>query len=176
VNGHPHAARARGAEANEDRALKHLLWLAVVGLIAGCASRPPASDQFAQTRDSTCYTVDIFDKIIVKTPEAGVPKEWRGFAGRWGGGAWNGAWCHDLYVLDIASSGAATVIETHAPMPAWGKPASAFRRTAHIDKDGRLRMNFGRVKVEYWLDGDTLYGKRDEGMGEMLVALSRRAL
>lgn len=156
--------------------MRHWAWLAVAAVAAGCAngSKTPEVDPFALTRDNACYTVDIFDKISLRAPGADVPSKWRGFSGRWGGGAWNGKWCHDLYVLDIASSGAATVIETHAPLPEWGKPASAFRRTAHIDKDGRLRMNFGRVKVEYWLDGETLYGKRDEGTGEMIVALSRR--
>ncbi len=153
-----------------------IYWLATLALCAGCASAPKPPDPFATTRDGSCYTVDIFDEIAVRTPGPDVPEAWRGFSGRWGGGAWNGRWCHDLYILDIASSGAATVIETHAPLPEWGKPASAFRRTARIDSDGRLRMRFGRVKVEYWLEGDTLYGRRDEGTGEMIVALSRRAL
>lgn len=152
------------------------LILAPLALLAACAGgeKQAKVDPYAKTRDPACYTVDIFDKITFHSPGKDVPEDWRGFAGRWGGGKWNGKWCHDLYVLDVASSGAATVIETHAPLPEWGKPASAFKRKGVIDKDGRLHLQFGKTKVTYWIEGDTLYGMRDEGLGEMIVALSRR--
>jgi hypothetical protein len=146
-------------------------------LLAACApSKPkaPAVDPFAVTRDDSCYTVDLFTKVAIRAPSDKVPSDWRGYSGRWGGGKWAGVWCHDLYVVDIAPDGKVTVIETHAPLEAWGKPATAFRRTARIGQDGRLRLAYGDVAVEYWLENGLLKGLRDEGAGLQHIAMTRR--
>lgn len=154
-------------------ALLGLGWLA-----AACASpeRVATVDPFASTRDDSCYTVDLFSKATIVPPNGEVPQDWRGYSGRWGGGAWEGVWCHDLYVLDITPQGDVTVVETHAPYPNWGKLATAFRRTARIDDKGHLRMAYGHVKVEYWLENGMLYGTRNEGTGIQRVALTRRGV
>jgi hypothetical protein len=145
-------------------------------LTAACATRETAQqpDPFLTTRDDSCYTVDLFSPAPVVAPGAEVPEKWRAFSGRWGGGAWEGEWCHDLHVLSIAPDGEVVLIETHAPHYAWGKPATAFRRKARIDSDGRLRMAYGRTEVEYWYEGGLLFGLRDEGAGAQRIALTRR--
>jgi hypothetical protein len=144
-------------------------------LAAGCAggNRQPAVDVLADTRDSSCYTVDLFTKVEFQEPEANVPSDWRGFAGKWGGGKWGGRWCHDLYVLNVMPDGQVNIVETYAPYEPWGKRASAFRRTAQIDRDGRLRVAYGRVKMEYWLEDGELRGMREENGDRHLIALAR---
>ena len=133
-----------------------------------------AVDPYMMTRDDSCYTVDLFTPARIKVPGREVPEEWRGFSGRWGGGAWEGEWCHDLYVLEIKPDGTVHVIDTHAPLPEWGKLATAFRRTGRIDDDGRLRLSYGHVDVEYWLQEGKLLGHRDEGRGLWEIAMVRR--
>ena len=144
--------------------------------LAGCASAPEktAQDPYLATRNDRCYTVDLFTPTPIRTPGREVPEDWRAFSGRWGGGAWAGEWCHDLYVVEIRPSGEVTVVDTHAPLPAWGKPATAFKRTAQIDRDGRLRMAFGNTRVEYWLEDGLLHGIRNEGQGDWPIAMTRR--
>ncbi len=156
-----------------------ILAIGALCLLAACGGSKrtlaPAGDPFAATRDDSCYTVDLFTKVSIQPPRDGVPEQWRAFSGRWGGGKWAGEWCHDLYVVDIAANGRVTVIETHAPLAAWGRPATAFRRTAQIGPDGRLRLAYGRVAVEYWLENGLLKGLRDEGTGDMRIAMVRRS-
>jgi hypothetical protein len=153
-------------------------WAVAAVLAAGCAAKKePEVDALAMTRDASCYTVDLFFDWAVAPPGADVPEKWRRYAGVWGSGKWDGQWCHDLYVLNVTPAGEATVIETHAPLPAWGRPASAFRRTGRIGEDGRLRIAYGQVVVEYWLEGDTLLGRRQEPQnGELLIALTRKPI
>lgn len=146
-------------------------------LAAGCGARQAAAPQpspFLATRDDSCYTVDLFSPAPVIAPGAEVPESWRAFSGRWGGGAWNGEWCHDLHILSIAPDGAVVLIETHAPHEGWGRPATAFRRRAQIDSDGRLRMAYGRTQVSYWQENGVLYGLRNGDFGEKRIALTRR--
>jgi hypothetical protein len=145
--------------------------------LAACGSSrraEQAADPYMLTRNDKCYTVDLFTQAPIVKPSAQVPESWRGFSGRWGGGAWAGQWCHDLYVLEIKPTGEVTVIDTHAPLPEWGKPATAFKRTARIDRDGRLRMEFGETRVEYWLQDGRLLGHKDEGQGQWRIAMVPR--
>ena len=147
--------------------------LALSGCLAQTQSAAPV-DPYIATRDDSCYTVDLFTPARIKVPGQDIPEAWRNFSGRWGGGAWEGEWCHDLYVLEIEPNGTVHVISAHAPLPAWGKQATAFRRTAQIDRDGRMRMRIGRTMVEYWLEDDRLHGHRDEGVGQWEIAMVRR--
>ncbi|MFV0473597.1 MAG: hypothetical protein ACK5MQ_05245 [Pikeienuella sp.] len=135
---------------------------------------PSGPTPFDKTVVDDCYTVDLFDVAKVETPEAGVPAAWAAYSGKWGSAAWEGKWCHDLYVLRIASSGEVDVMDLHAPYEPWGKPATAFRRKGRIAKDGRLRIVKGSVVSEYWLENGRLYGLRREGAGEMRIALQPR--
>jgi hypothetical protein len=149
----------------------------LICLVAGCAEKKPETTvPFAATADAACYTVDLFGKVAWKRPAEAVPASALAFHGRWGGGKWDGAWCHDLYVLDVREDGTAQVIETYAPLPAWGKRATAFRRTARIDRDGRLRMAYGEVAVEYWIEDGKLFGLRTEGGTQRRIMLSRQAV
>ena len=156
--------------------MKKLILLAVAGLVAACGAPKQVAkvDPYAVTRDDSCYTVDLFTKVEIARPEASVPKNWQAFSGRWGGGKWAGEWCHDLYVLDIAADGQVHLVETYAPYEPWGKRATAFRRVAQIGEDGRLRLNYGRVKLVYWVENGVMYGARDEGLGAQPIAMVRR--
>lgn len=156
-----------------------LIPLLLVGMLSGCLqttrdARGPEPDPYITALRDTCYTVDLFTEARIKVPGKDVPDDWRDFSGRWGGGAWEGEWCHDLYVLEIEPNGRVHVISAHAPLPAWGKVATAFRRTAQIDNDGRMRMQIGRTQVEYWLEDGRLHGHRDEGVGQWEIAMVRR--
>jgi len=149
----------------------------VACLAAGCAEKQPQTTvPFAATVDSACYTVDLFGKVAWRRPEQAVPATASAFHGRWGGGKWDGQWCHDLYVLDVRPDGTAQVIETYAPLPAWGKRATAFKRTARIDGDGRLRLGYGEVEVEYWIEDGKLFGLRTEGGTQRRIVLNRQAV
>ncbi|MEO0359995.1 MAG: hypothetical protein AAF322_02755 [Pseudomonadota bacterium] len=143
-------------------------------LVAGCASKPEPKGPtpFDKTVVADCYTVDLFTKTDVVEP-TDVPDEWRGFSGRWGGAAWDGKWCHDLHVLSIDETGEVEVMELHAPYEQWGKTATAFRRKAYISKDGRLRLRYAGVDIEYWLEDGRLHGLRREGSSQLRIALSR---
>ena len=158
--------------------MHRLILCCLVLSLSACLGREEAAapvDPYLSTRNDRCYTVDLFSKATVVPPSREVPTEWRGFSGRWGGGAWAGAWCHDLYVLEIKPDGTAVVVDTHAPLPEWGKPATAFKRLARIDPDGKLRMQYGNTRVEYWLEADgVLHGHRDEGRGQWNIAMVRR--
>ncbi|MEM7270379.1 MAG: hypothetical protein AAF401_14160 [Pseudomonadota bacterium] len=153
--------------------LKYVVLAALAAALAACAPPPKRT---ATTYDSTvkrdCYTVDLFTEAVVEPPAEDVPAEWKGFSGVWGGGAWEGKWCHDLYVLSIDANGQVTVIETHGPFEDWGREATAFRRQGYITDKGRLRLIYSNVSVEYELAGDKLHGRRKEGAGEMLIKLS----
>jgi hypothetical protein len=155
-----------------------LIGVVAVGALAGCMSSapPPRTDvAFEETRDASCYTVDLFTKPRFVKPGDNVPRNWRDFAGVWGGGAWDGQWCHDLYILEVQPDGLVRLIETHAPYEPWGKRATAFQRTGRIGEDGRLRLRYGRTVSEYWVENGTLFGRQDEAGDIRRIALSRQS-
>lgn len=155
--------------------MRRVILIGAACLLAGCAAEKKESvDVLAMTRDPSCYTVDLFGKVPWKKPDASVPAAYSDFAGRWGGGKWDGVWCHDLYVLEVRPDGAAQIIETYAPNAAWGKRAAAFKRTARITPDGRLRVAYGRVEMEYWLQDGELYGVRNEDGLKRQIVLQRQ--
>lgn len=154
---------------------------ALAGLAAGCAMAPEAPDPARVAHEQTfrpdCYTVDLFTPAPIEpaaeAAEEGVPEHHAAYLGRWGGGAWDGEWCHDLHVLDVEPDGRAIVVETHAPYPAWGKPVTAYRRTGRIGEDGRLRLQYGPTRVEYWVEDGALFGvRREAGERDRLIALA----
>lgn len=152
----------------------------LASLSAACAGNvaeqpSPARVAHEATVRPDCYTVDLFKPEELVTPVEAVPAAWTGYVGRWGDAAWDGEWCHDLYVLEVRPDGRVSVIETHAPYPEWGKPVTAYRRTAKIGEDGRLRLDYGSTRVEYWLEDGKLYGLRREGGVRRRIALSREA-
>ena len=142
-------------------------------LIVGCAPKRAAKGPtpFDKTVVQDCYTVELFTVAEIEPPGADVPAEWAAFSGKWGKAAWDGKWCHDLHVLTIAADGSVVAMELHAPYEPWGKPATAFRRTGRIGDDGRLRIRYSGVVVEYWVENGRLYGLRKEGGGVLRIAL-----
>lgn len=152
--------------------------MAMIGLVClatGCATQEKKVDVTLDAmRDPACYTVDLFGKVPWKTPEQATPERAKAFAGRWGGGKWDGVWCHDLYVLDVRPDGTAQIIETYAPHAPWGKRAVAFRRQAQVGPDGRLRVAYGKVTLEYWIENGELYGVRTEDGAPRRIVLQRQ--
>lgn len=157
--------------------MRRFFLLGLVAAVAACGGSDPtprrAPTGFAETQNPECYTVDLFTDIQFKRPAAEVPEDWRAFAGRWGAGAWDGAWCHDLYVLEVLPDGLVRLVETHAPYEPWGKRATAYRRTARIGEDGRMRLRYGQVQVEYWVEDGKLYGVRREAGQRRNILLTR---
>lgn len=149
---------------------------AILALTACSSEKKVASGPtpYDKTVVNDCYTVDLFTVAKVEEPDANVPSAWAAYSGKWGSAAWDGKWCHDLYVLKIAASGEVEVMDLHAPYEPWAKPATAFRRKGWISKDGRLRVSHGRVVSEYWLENGRLYGLRKEGNGELRIAMLPR--
>lgn len=153
--------------------------LAALGVaLAGCAPKRAATGPtpYDRTVDAGCYTVDLFTPSNITQPTDDVPAEWHGYLGKWGGGAWEGKWCHDLYVLSISADGKVDLISAHAPFPEWGREATAFRRQGLIGKDGRLTVRFKDVVLEYRLDKGSLLGDRRQGNAKMRIKLTPQNL
>ncbi|MEM7546336.1 MAG: hypothetical protein AAF367_12430 [Pseudomonadota bacterium] len=149
--------------------------LVVVGLAACTPTVKKAGPTpYDKTVVDDCYTVDLFTVAQIQEPEADVPSEWARYSGKWGSAAWEGKWCHDLYVLKIEPTGAVEVMSLHAPYEPWGKTATAFRRKGVITKDGRLRVPFRGGLMEYWVKNGKLYGDRKEGNGVLRIAMLPR--
>lgn len=146
------------------------------GCVALAACAPPTRKSGPTPYDLTvvpdCYTVELFTVAKIKEPGDDVPSDWRAYSGTWGKAGWEGKWCHDLHVLEISPDGEVVVMELHAPYDPWGRPATAFKRFGRITEDGRLRVSYSGVNVEYWIQNGRLYGLRKEGGGEMRIALS----
>lgn len=147
-------------------------------MVAGCSffekKKPTGPTPFDKTMVDDCYTVDLFSVAEIEKPGKDVPDEWQGFFGKWGSAAWDGKWCHDLYVMNITPEGSVDVMDLHAPYEPWGKPATAFRRKGWISKDGHLFVAYGDVKAEYWLENGRLYGLRRQGSGALRIAMQPR--
>lgn len=145
--------------------------------LAACSSgekKAAGPTPYDRTVVEDCYTVDLFTVAPIEQPEEDVPAEWAAFSGKWGSAAWDGKWCHDLHVLNIASNGDVEVMDMHAPYEPWRKPATAFRRKGRISKDGRLRVSHSGVIKEYWVKDGRLYGLRKEGNGQLRISMLPR--
>lgn len=154
---------------------KYLAVLAVTA-VAGCAAEKPqevAAVSPAELLDPECYTVDLFDPFTIKEPTPEVPEEASAFLGVWKQGAWNGQWCHDLYVTQVTADGEVEVLDAYGPYRAAGIEATVFKRTGRI-RDGVLTLHSQGGKVEYKLDGGYLVGKRRGTLGNMEIVMSRQ--
>lgn len=143
-------------------------------LIAGCAQKAPEPRRVdASLIDPDCYTVDPYQPIRIADPN-GVPADMRPFLGAWGGGAWDGEVCHDLWIMEISGQGVALMFDAHAP--GFHPDATAFTRRGEIGEDGRLRVRKGRARVEYWIEDDgRLYGERRQGQNIQRIILTRKS-
>ena len=146
--------------------------------VAACAEKepPPAPPapvlSHADRLSPGCYTVDLFDPYTIEAVAPETPPDAAAFLGVWMNGAWNGDWCHDLYVTRVSADGRATVLDAYGPFRAAGIEATVFRREGFI-KDGVLTFHTQGGTVEYRRDGEYLVGKRRGTMGIMDITMSR---
>ena len=155
---------------------RYLAFLALIAF-AGCADKDqPAGVAVATLADRlnpTCYTVDLFDPFTLEKPAPDVPPETKAFLGVWKHGAWNGQWCHDLYVTRVGADGNVEVLDAYGPYSAAGIEATVFKRKGRI-KDGVLTFHSQGGTVEYRLDGEYLVGTRKGTLGNMEITMSRQ--
>jgi len=150
-------------------------------LVSGCLERqvqvapaPPKPEPMEVNSD--CYTVDLFTRSKVGEAAPDVPEAHRQFLGKWGGGAWNDFWCHDLVVTKVEAGGRVELVEMLAPYAPWNYPATAFHRTARIDNDGNLRFAYGTERLSYRIWKGKLIGTRSGLYGDLRVELKRRGV
>ena len=155
---------------------RHMAVIAVVALV-GCAEEKPVEvavevDPSAKLSPG-CYTVDLFDPYTIENPAPEIAQEAHKFLGVWKDGAWNGTWCHDLYVMQVATDGSVTVLDAYGPYHNAGMEATAFRRIGTL-KDGVLSFHSRGGRVEYRRDGEYLVGTRKGTLGKMEITMSRQ--
>lgn len=163
--------------------MRFLFIIVAASLVASCSlfeglfkrgEPKPAPITAEQTANDKCYTVDLFGDHKVSAPGADVPEAMRVFSGEWGGGAWAGEWCHDLYVLRIEPNGDARVVETFGPSQRLGRRAAAFQRRATISPNGELTLSYGATRVSYRVRDGKLYGERREGASAPMEIMLRK--
>lgn len=153
-------------------------WLAAAGLaVAGCGVGDKVGDIPADSAQSKliqpdCYTVDPYVPPKIAKPRSDVPEEMRAFLGKWGGGAWDGRVCHDLYVLQVEPTGTVVMFDAHGP--GFRTDATAFTRRGEIGEDGRLRVRKGNALVEYWIEDGKLYGVRKQRNHENKIIMTKK--
>jgi hypothetical protein len=151
--------------------------LAAAGLaVAGCGVGDKVGEipsDAAQTKliQPDCYTVDPYVPPKIAAPRKDVPDAMSAFSGKWGGGAWDGTVCHDLYVLQVESSGTVVMFDAHGP--GFSHDATAFTRRGEIGEDGRLRVRKGHAMVEYWIEDGRLHGVRKQRNHENKIIMSK---
>ena len=110
----------------------------------------------------------------IRTPAADVPEKYAGFLGRWGPGKWDGELCHVLVVESIDSEGEAEVIYSWGISERWNIKQAGWVRNIGRVVGFKLKMKqpYNEDRVNYWLDGDMLYGRYYGGI-TVNVALTR---
>jgi hypothetical protein len=160
--------------------MRNLLLVTACVLLSGClgvtAKVAPQVLPVEKVVNSDCYTVDLFTKTKVEKPATDVPEANRQFLGKWGGGAWNDVWCHDLLVTKVYADGRADLVDMHAPYEDWNQPATAFRRVGRIDSEGNLRFAYGTERLSYRIESGKLVGTRSGMLGNLKVELARRGV
>lgn len=148
--------------------------------LAGCESKAPEKPEAAaydHSRDLSvgCYTVDLFDPYRLKYPANGVPREHSRFIGVWKDAAWNGEWCHDLYITEVRPDGTVTLLDAHGPYKPQNHEATVFKRQARISNGTLTFTSVGGGSVSYRLsaDGGYLIGRRKDFAGEYAATMSR---
>ncbi|WP_339951939.1 hypothetical protein [uncultured Albimonas sp.] len=152
--------------------------LALVGALAfglvACGEKKPAPKPVTNLYQADCYTVDPYQPIRIEKPAAGVPEDMKAFLGAWGGGAWDGSVCHDLWVMNVDPSGNVLMFDAHGP--GFFPDATAFTRKGRISPEGKMRVRKGPAVVEYWIaDDGRLHGTRTIGKKTQHVIMSRRS-
>jgi hypothetical protein len=160
-------------------ALARRAWAGVVGLAAALGLTACGQDEArrASLEDRVvkpdCYTVDPYNPVPISEPDPDAPDGANAFLGAWGGGAWDGAVCHDLWVMEVSSDGSALMFDAHGP--GFHPDATAFTRTGAFTEDGRLRVRKGRAVVEYWIEDGRMMGTRTIGNRVQRIIMSRKS-
>ena len=139
--------------------------------LAACADKEPEAVQSSLIQPD-CYTVDPYQPIPISKPKKDVPESSAAFLGAWGGGAWDGSICHDLWVMEVSADGAVLMFDAHGP--GFFPDATAFTRKGEIGKDGRLRVRKGPATVEYYIKDGRLYGERHIGEKTNHIIMNRQ--
>lgn len=105
-----------------------------------------------------CYTVDPYKPIRIAKPDPKAPKQSASYLGRWGGGAWNGSVCHDLWVMEVGADGHVLMFDAHGP--GYTSDATGFLRRGELTPDGRILVRKGGAMVTYWIEDGMLHGER----------------
>ncbi len=115
------------------------------------------------------------DDVNIRTPSADVPEKYAGFSGRWGPGKWDDELCHVLVVETLDSEGEAEAIYSWGTSERWNIKQAGWVRIVGQVLGSKLKMKLynGQVGVNYWLDGDMLYG-RYYGGNTVDVALMKK--
>jgi len=151
----------------------NLLALASAVALTACVQpKPKKTVDLSDKLSPGCYTVDLFDPYQIEYPATEVSAENRKFLGVWKNGAWNGNWCHDLYVTKVYADGRVDLIDTHGPNPHSGIDATAFKRSGRI-QDGILFVQSNGVTTRYRIVQDFLVGERTDIYGDFEITLSR---
>ncbi|MEO1494355.1 MAG: hypothetical protein AAFV19_19575 [Pseudomonadota bacterium] len=151
----------------------NILALGAAVALAACVQPKPKEKVDLSTKlKPGCYTVDLFDPYRIEYPDAAVPADARQFLGVWKNGAWNGNWCHNLYVTKVHADGRVDVLDTHGPSPYTGVDATAFKRTGSI-KNGVMSFRIDGLPVSYRLVDGFLVGQRKLKTGELEITMSR---
>ena len=141
--------------------------------LAACGGGEKKPKLEANLLQPDCYTVDPYQPIRIATPSAEVPENMKAFLGAWGGGAWDGSVCHDLWVMEVGSDGKVLMFDAHGP--GFFPDATAFTRKGVIAKDGRLHVRKGSAQVEYWIEDGRMYGERKVGKRVQRIIMARRS-
>lgn len=159
----------------------HRLFAAVLVVsLAGCMQPPKkpvavAPPDLSDQLKVGCYTVDLFDPYKINYPKGAVPPEYVKFLGVWKDGAWDGKWCHDLYITDVTADGTVTLLSAYGPNTARKWEAQIYKRTGKIT-DGVLSFDgvLG-AKKSYRLVGNRfLVGERNDFVAKETITLARR--
>ena len=150
----------------------------LVTAMAGCLQAPkkPTASAAPDLSDQLkigCYTVDLFQSYSIEYPGAGVPPQHAKFLGVWKDGAWNGTWCHDLYVTDVRADGTVTVLDAYGPNLNRGWEAQIYKRTGRIEDDVLKFDGVLGAKLEYRLVGDFLVGQRKDFISTETITMSK---
>lgn len=155
--------------------MKRCMAVLAILAVAGCGGKKPDNIAAADAGDKLkpeCYTVDLFDPFTVESPPAEVADEADGFLGVWKNGAWNGKWCHDLYVTKVTADGQVEVLDAYGPLHSSGIEATVFRRKGTL-KDGVLSFRSQGGQVEYRRNGEYLVGERKGVLGDFEIIMAR---
>lgn len=162
--------------------MSRLILLAAVLLVAGCdgfgvRKSGKAAPQLSEKLSLGCYTVDLFDPYRLEYPAAEVPADVARFLGVWKDAAWNGEWCHDLYITEVFPDGTVTLLDAYGPYGRQGLEATVFKRKAKVE-DGILTFqSIGRAPVSYEFaedgSGKYLVGTRLDALGRYSITMQK---